>query len=226
MAFRADMAAEKGFSEAISDMVNRLPHELREESENQLRDIVLDCGPVIDTYPSWHPLVAHLQKDKASGSWPETGISRGMSHAFPGMDHNVFFVHGFLSCPYGSGGERLVESVEQVSANSPIQLKATILNSKFYQTHAQPVLVKVLWPELEKDRTISKRLAVGSMLEQSLNGWRHTEVGETWDTMKYYLLESPHGSRSSLFVNQETGQAMKNVWNAMLKARVFGPVFE
>jgi hypothetical protein len=49
-------------------------------------------------------------------------------------------------------------------------------------------------------------------------------AAETWDTMRPYFLGRPHGSRSSLFVNQETGQAIKKVWEALTHTDMFGPI--
>ena len=49
-------------------------------------------------------------------------------------------------------------------------------------------------------------------------------MAETWRTMSPYFLGRPHGGRSSLFVNQETGQAMKTVWTALINSGVFGPI--
>ena len=223
MSFRTDFAAEKGTEDALSSFVNLLPTKYREESAGKLRDIILQYGPVIDSYPCWHPLVAPFQDDRVEGTFPITQLVSG-GEGYRSLDHTIKLVSGFISCPY-SGADRLVESVHQIHANSPIPINAEILDTKFYQDTATSVLVTCKWPERESDHTISKRIAVGSMLEQALKGWRDTGVGETWETMRSYFLGYPHGSRSSLFVNQETGQAMKNVWNAILKARVFGPIY-
>jgi hypothetical protein len=42
--------------------------------------------------------------------------------------------------------------------------------------------------------------------------------------MQPYLLGAPHGSRSSLFVTQETGQTIKKVWNLLINTGMFGPI--
>ena len=62
------------------------------------------------------------------------------------------------------------------------------------------------------------------MLEEEVPCWREAQLAETWETMRYYILGSPHGSRSSLFVNQETGQALKNIWKALIHTGMFGPI--
>jgi hypothetical protein len=42
--------------------------------------------------------------------------------------------------------------------------------------------------------------------------------------MRPYLLGEPHGSRSSLFVGQDTALAMKKIYLAMCESGMFGPV--
>jgi hypothetical protein len=78
---------------------------------------------------------------------------------------------------------------------------------------------------LLNDGTIPKSLAVPLMLEFELPQWRSSEVGETWETMRSYLLGSPHGQSSSLFINKEVGTAMKNVWNSLIYTGMFGPLY-
>ena len=71
---------------------------------------------------------------------------------------------------------------------------------------------------------IPKSLAVPLLLEQELPCWRWSDVGETWETMLPYFLGRPHGRRSSLFVNRETGQVMKTIWSALINTGMFGPI--
>jgi len=63
------------------------------------------------------------------------------------------------------------------------------------------------------------------MLEFELPHWRSSEVGETWETMRSYLLGSPHGQSSSLFLNKEAGTVMKNVWNSLIYTGMFGSLY-
>jgi hypothetical protein len=60
------------------------------------------------------------------------------------------------------------------------------------------------------------------MIEKELPAWRWAERSETWETMRPYLLGQPHGSRSSLFVTQDTALAIKNVYSAMVESGMFG----
>lgn len=60
MAFRADEAARTRYEEVENYLVPRARDaapEVREKSKETLREIVESLGPVVDTYPSWHPLV-------------------------------------------------------------------------------------------------------------------------------------------------------------------------
>ena len=66
--------------------------------------------------------------------------------------------------------------------------------------------------------------AMPLILEQEVPCWKWSERAETWETMRPYLLGTPHGSRSSLFVDQETGQAIKKIWNSLIHTGMFGPV--
>jgi len=63
------------------------------------------------------------------------------------------------------------------------------------------------------------------MLEFELPLWRTSEVGETWDTMRSYILGSPHGKSSSLFINKETGTVMKSIWNSLIYTGMFGSLY-
>ncbi|RWB97233.1 MAG: hypothetical protein EOQ56_22830 [Mesorhizobium sp.] len=53
--------------------------------------------------------------------------------------------------------------------------------------------------------------------------WRWSSRAENWETMRPYLLGAPRGSRSSLFVNQETALAMKKICMSMAESGMFGP---
>lgn len=74
------------------------------------------------------------------------------------------------------------------------------------------------------DGSIPTSLAVPLLLEIEVPNWRNAEVAETWETMRRYILGQPCGSRSSLFVNQETGQTLKSLWNSLIYTGMFGPI--
>lgn len=61
-----------------------------------------------------------------------------------------------------------------------------------------------------EDGTIPLAIAMPLFLEKEVPLWgAWNSCAENWDSMCPYILGSPHGRRSSLFVNQESGQAMK-----------------
>src|SRR3546814_9233054 len=53
-----------------------------------------------------------------------------------------------------------------------------------------------------------------------------SRVAETWWNVRSLILGSPHGSRSSLFVNQHTGVHMRKILEAMNASGMFGPIKE
>jgi len=62
------------------------------------------------------------------------------------------------------------------------------------------------------------------MLQKEVPCWEWATLGETWETMRPYFLGSPHGSRSSLFVNQETALTMKKIWHLLINTGMFGSI--
>jgi hypothetical protein len=216
MAFRADESAANGYEKTKNYLIpRRFRPEQRERSERVLQDVVAECGPVVHAYPSWHPLVAYHR-----GKTPETYPNDQCG--YQGLDHTCCFVHGFITCPYGDGDD-VIRSAQSVLCHGAT-ITAERLEVSFYKDGATPILVKCEWNgSMEPDGTIPKRLAVPLMLEQELPAWRRAERPETWETMRPYLLGEPHGSRSSLFVNQDTALAIKKIYLAMIESGMFGP---
>ncbi|CAN7656620.1 hypothetical protein LJR129_005138 [Acidovorax sp. LjRoot129] len=221
MAFRADEAARLCYEEAENYLVPRARDadpKVREASKSALRDIVDELGPAIDTYPSWHPLVRnHDSRHPVNTPRAECGYN--------GLDHTRYFVHGFITCPYGDG-EKVLESVEKMTYSHHVaRITAERLNVQFYSSEATPILVKCEWRKtMPNDRTIPLNIAMPLLLETELPCWEWSQVAETWESMRSYFLGAPHGSRSSLFVSQETGQAMKKIWEQLIFTGLFGPI--
>lgn len=220
MAFRADEAAEAGLEGARRYLIPRgLAPEQRQQAERALADIVEKCGPAVDGYPSWHPLVAKSLRARDQVTTPSECCG------YRGLDHTRFFAHGFITCPYG-GGEEVIRSASDIVCPKDIYITAEAIDAPFYGTGTTPILVKCEWmTELEPGLTIPKSLAVPLMLEKEVPAWRWSEVGETWENMRTYLLGSPHGARSSLFVTQDTALGMKKVYEAMVNSGMYGPVY-
>jgi len=217
MAFRADEAASSGFERAKKFLVPvTLAPEVRAESERALLEIVDELGPVVEEYPTWHPLVS-----KHNAQNPETLPSERTGYR--GLDHTRYFAHGFITCPY-AGAEDVIESAFKIDHHCA-SITAEELDVSFYAKGAKPVLVKCEWSDsLAPGKLIPKKLAVPLMLEQELPCWRWSSRAERWEVMRPYLLGEPHGSRSSLFVDQETALAMKRAYMVMVESGMFGPL--
>ena len=220
MAFRADESAREGYEYVEHYFIPR-PRDVnefeRERSKQALLDIVEQCGAVVDSYPTWHPLVCNHDSSQVITTPSERC-------GYKGLDHTKFFVNGFVTCPYGDGQD-VIDSVNALPFNPVAIITAERLDVKLYNPNATPILVKCEWQKpLLMDRTIPLSIAIPLILEKELPCWRFSEVAETWESMRPYFLGVPHGSRSSLFVNQETGQAIKKIWNSLIYTGMFGPI--
>lgn len=221
MAFRADEAAKSGYERAKNYLIPRTfepSHRLA--AEQVLLDLVDRLGPVVDCYPTWHPLVANHAANN-----PETTPNE--RSGFEGLDHTVYFAHGFVTCPYGPSGksDKVAESVSKLPSHPCADISVEILETEFYNGGTTATLVKCEWNEtLDQGHFVPTRLAVPLMLEQELPCWRWSQRAETWETMRPYLLGEPYGGRSSLFVGQETALAMKRTYMAMVQSGMFGPL--
>jgi hypothetical protein len=60
VAFRADESVNSGFESLKNYLISRgIEASERDRSEAKLLEIVEKYGPVVDGYPSWHPLIRH-----------------------------------------------------------------------------------------------------------------------------------------------------------------------
>jgi hypothetical protein len=215
MAFRADESANNGLESVNNYFIPRnIEAEERERSEDKLFDIVEEYGSVIECYPSWHPLVTHhddqcLPSDRCG---------------YKGLDHTRYFANAFITCPYGDGQE-VIESVEALPYSDIVNIKAERLDVQLYRPQATPILVSCVWKKpIDTNGMIPASVAIPLMLQKEVPCWEGASRGETWESMRPYFLGAPHGSRSSLFVNQETGLTMKKVWNLLINTGMFGPI--
>lgn len=220
MAFRADEAARIGYERAEDYLILRpqdADEHQRARSKEALRDIVTELGPVIDSYPTWHPLVS-------GGNRKRPELTPSVRCGYKGLDHTVHFANGFVTCPYGDGQE-VLDCVNSRPSHHVATITAERLDVQMYAPGATPILVRCEWEKsLSDNGLIPLSIAMPLLLEQEIPRWRGAQVAETWETMRRYFLGSPHGSRSSLFVDQESGQAMKKVWNAIIQTGMYGPI--
>ena len=223
MAFRADEAAHVRYEQVEAYFVPRARdanEDERARSKSALLDILDELGPVVDSYPTWHPLVRNHDSRH-----PTTVPSEQCG--YKGLDHTRFFRNGFITCPYTASGkaDEVIKSVNALPLHPLATITAKKLDVQLYHHEATPVLVKCEWDgSFDQSGMIPLSVAMPLLLEQEIPCWRHAAVAETWESMRPYFLGRPHGSRSSLFVNQETGQAMKKIWNALIFTGMFGPI--
>jgi hypothetical protein len=208
MEFRAPTVATQQNAEAIEYLSKRLADPA---AGKRLLDGLLDeLGNAVDVYPDWHPILTAPPQDTAI-----IGLSFSELEVYRETDHTRTFVRGFITCPYSDDrADRLVESVNEVPG-----LFAYRLQEPLYADNAYPVVVLAHEVELEADGTIRSRDALVWFAQLSAKEARVSKVAETWWNTRSNILGCPHGSRSSLFVNQHTGVHMRN-------SGVFGPIKE
>lgn len=218
MAFRASEIIEENFQKAARVMIPRkLPSAEKQNLTDHLRRLTKSVGPVVDEYPSWHPLI--LQ--------PDAGLPYTMPNTleeWDGLDHTVYFVNGFLTCPYdgADGVERVNRSAIKFKMPHCAKLKVETLNEPYYGQGTTAILVSCIWDiALDHGSMIPKSKAIPLMLETELARWKSAQFDETWETMRPYLLGTPHGARSSLFVNQDTALALKKSYAMLVESGMF-----
>jgi hypothetical protein len=218
MAFRADEEIQKGLERALRYLVPTDLCEEKSESKNFINSIIDELGPVIESYPSWHPLMT-------SHDLGNNGVtSPGEDCGYKGLDHTIYFANGFITCPYNDS-QTVIDSVENLVSNSIATITAKRLYIPLYHITAKPILVKCEWHKrLPITNMIPKSIAAPLMLEQELPNWRTAECAETWETMRTNFLGTPNGSKSSLFINKETGQVLKSLWTNVINTGMFGNI--
>ncbi|MGR0480938.1 MAG: hypothetical protein ACTFAL_05905 [Candidatus Electronema sp. V4] len=219
MAFRADESAKRGLESVTNYFISRsIEGGERERSKDKILDIIDKFGTVVDSYPSWHPLVSNNNDRRCPVTTPSDRCG------YNGLDHTIYFVNAFITCPYNDG-QKIIESVNRLPYNPIAQIMAEQLDVQLYSPSVTPILVYCNWRKtISSNGMIPESIAIPLMLLKELPDWEWAEVGETWETMRYYFLGSPHGSSSSLFVNQKTSSIMKKIWNLLVNTGMFGPI--
>lgn len=182
-----------------------------------VQKLIEELGNAVDMFPDWHPILTMPQS-------PNNDYVSSMSEldAYRGIDHTKYFVSGFVTCPYSvDKAERLVKTISQIDG-----LDARRLNTPLYMDNAYPVVVHAYEVILEADGTIRSRDALAWFAQGMVRYARSAEVAETWWNIRTDILGSPHGARSSLFVNQHTGIHMRKILETLNESGVFGPIKE
>lgn len=179
--------------------------------------LVEELGNAVESYPDWHPI---LTAPPRKGTEHISSLSQLETYAE--LDHTTEFVRGFVTCPYSDkAADKLVAAANQVPG-----LYARRLDQPLYADSAHPVVVVATDVVLDADGTIRSRDALTWFAQQAAAQASSAQVAETWWNVRSNLLGGPHGSRSSLFVNQHTGSHMRKILEAMNASGMFGPVKE
>lgn len=187
------------------------PEKGREEFERLTKVL----GTSITSYPSWHPILT-IPRSQVLGR------SCFLNSLYEGSDHTIQFVRGFVTCPYGEKtANALVDSVNQMAG-----LNAYRTDTPLYSDDAYPVVVEAIEVSLEADGTIRSRDALAWCVQELVKNARDAQCAETWWNLRSDLLGDPHGSRSSLLVNQYTGGHMRKILEALNNSGMYGPVKE
>lgn len=215
MEFRAPTVAAQQNAEALAYLTKNLRDP---EAGRRLVNLLLqELGNSVDSYPDWHPILTAPQQGTT-----EHISSLSQLRVYDETDHTREFVRGFVTCPYSDeAADRLVDAVNQVPG-----LYAHRLQEPLYADSAYPVIVGASHVDLEADGTIRSRDALAWFTQKTASEARTAQVAETWWNIRSYILGRPHGSRSSLFVNQYTGVHMRKILEAMNNSGMFGPIKE
>lgn len=215
MEFRASSVAAEQNALALKYLTQNLEDA---EAGRQLFDgLVEGLGCAVESYPEWHPILTAPPEPRHRPPY-----DLGSLPVFDGIDHTIRFVRGFVTCPYSEEvADRLVNKVNKVP-----DLYAYRPDGPLYADSAYPVVVEATSVTLEADGTIKSRDAIRWFVEKTIEVGRDAEVAETWWNIRSYLLGRPHGSRSSLFVNQYAGGHIRKILETLNASGIFGEIKE
>ena len=215
MEFRSPTVAMQQNARAIAYLTKNLSDS--PAGRERVDKLIQELGNAVDRYPDWHPILT--APPRKSGGQVSSLLQ---VKAYEELDHTIEFVRGFVTCPYSKdAADRLVDAVRQVPG-----LYARQLDEPLYSDHAYPIVVDATNVELEADGTIRSRDALAWFAQQTAGEASCAQVAETWWNIRSNILGAPHGSRSSLFVNQHTGAHMRKILEAMNASGMFGPIKE
>lgn len=182
-----------------------------------LAELMVELGNAVDSYPDWHQILT-APKEQSNGhiySMSDLKIYRT-------CDHTREFVRGFITCPYSeSEANRLMNEVNKIP-----ELQAYRPDGPLYADNAYPVVVLAHEIALEADGTIRSRDAIRWFVQQAAKEADTANVAETWWNIRSLILGQPHGSRSSLFVNQHAGAHMRKILEALNNSGLYGRIKE
>ena len=214
MEFRYPVAVAENNAHSLRYLTRNLSDP--EAGQAAFEELLLELGNSVDVYPDWHPILTNPPQDGLRGA------SLQNLPAYKGMDHTVLFIKGFVTCPYDEAkADQLVNNVNAVTG-----LQAYRLDAPLYSDSAYPVVVQAVDVVLEGDGTIRSRDALAWCVQEMVKDAHNAEVSETWWNIRTNLLGCPHGSRSSIIVNQHTGSHIRKILEAMNNSGMYGPIKE
>ena len=215
MEFRYPSAVAETNAKSLKHLTEHLSKP--EIGKAKFNELLKELGNTIDYYPEWHPVLTLPPNEGNNDAYALSELP-----TYKGIDHTVLFTQGFVTCPYNKDrANKLVNAVNEVMG-----LRAYHLDTPLYSDKAHPVVVTAYDIELEADGTIRSRDALAWCVQHLVKNARKAEVAETWWSMRSTILGRPHGSRSSLLVNQHTGGHMRKILEALNNSGMYGPVKE
>ena len=216
MEFIHHTEAAKANEEALKYLTEGLNLNDQDDGSYQFELLLRELGNSITGYPSWHPILTLPLESY------EQQTSLSLISAYSGIDHTVYFAKGFVTCPYSEeNANRLVAQVRRFRGLSAYRLSTPLYNESTF-----PVIVKATNIELEHDGTLKSRDVLKWCVQYLIKDADRAQVAETWWTMRAELLGTPHGSCSSLLVNQYTGGHIKKILEALNDSGIYGPIKE
>lgn len=223
MAFRSDESAEIGFNRALRYLARHPESGMTKMeiagAECYLRNLVKRVGPVVGEYPVWHPLVSHC----SASIQDSMNLTPKNDLGYRGLDHTIYFVHGFITCPYQETSvQDLFDSIQDINKNFGFALSCEKVKVPLYRKCVFPVLVTSnACYQIENDLTIGKKSAIELFLKSVVKSAEFHFDNVDWKDFSDTLLGAPSGARSSLFVNEATGQALKTLCMTLVKQGFF-----
>ncbi len=215
MQFRINTAADKQNNHALRYLADKLSDP--DAGRDQVRALIDELGSAVEYHPDWHPIIT-----RAQGVQPGTEQNTSLQTLYPGLDHTIEFVRGFVTCPYDPArADNVVAEANEISG-----IYARRLDEPLYADDACPVVVQAPDMNLAVDGTIDGPQALRFFVKDIARLAQHAEVAETWWNMRGALLGAPRGARSSLFVDQHAGGHMRKILEAMNDSGMFGPIKE
>lgn len=210
MSFRAPEEAADAARELLERYCHSIPPFGRAAARRTLAELIDAYGPVVESYPTWHPLLANGGGvEERIKQWTYTRPSDG--RGWKGIDHPIYLQRAFITCLYGPPST-VIDSVRCPSI-SVEQLPVRIYADRDDVSH---LLVRSSIDAQAPRYQMAQ--ATGSIIID----WDKGQFAESWKPISSYLLGSPHGDRSSLFVNEHVGVTIKRVYVTLANAGMYG----